>query len=262
MILYLKEKIKFFLNRRGYVQSGRFKEILEYKFDPMYLMLYYQLKKDGFLNLIQIGAHDGVTGDPLNRFLNDFGHQVRVVFFEPQLKEFKKLKENYKKFNNFIFINKAVGKETYLNFYYFNDKFKLFLKEKFNKVLSTGINSFERNHLIIRAKNCGIKNNYEDYISQKKIKLVGLVNELKSSLGKQYNKFIKKLFLLQIDCEGFDDEVIYNSNLKKINPEIINFEKKNLPESRLKSLKVFLKKNNYELLDWRKSDILAIKNQN
>ena len=41
------------------------------------------------------------------------------------------------------------------------------------------------------------------------------------------NKY-KDIDLLQVDAEGYDDEVIYNSNIELFQPKYINFEYKNL----------------------------------
>ena len=65
--------------------------------------------------------------------------------------------------------------------------------------------------------------------------------------------------MLQIDAEGFDDEIIYNSSIEKYNFQIINYEFKNLKIDRLKKLRTFLQNHNYKIFTWKKSDELAIK---
>jgi len=62
---------------------------------------------------------------------------------------------------------------------------------------------------------------------------------------------------LQIDAEGYDDEVIKNSSLEKYKFQFINYEFKNLSEERLNSLHNFLKQKGYEIIRWRKADELA-----
>ena len=47
---------------------------------------------------------------------------------------------------------------------------------------------------------------------------------------------------LQIDAEGFDDEIIYNSSIKEFNFKVINFESKLLSDEKFSKLENFLKK--------------------
>ncbi len=64
--------------------------------------------------------------------------------------------------------------------------------------------------------------------------------------------------MLQIDTEGYDDEVIYNSDLDFFKPNCINFEYKNLSKTKLDNLIKFLEKKSYEILFYENSDCLAV----
>ena len=65
--------------------------------------------------------------------------------------------------------------------------------------------------------------------------------------------------ILQIDAEGFDDEIIYNSSIDDFNFKIINFEYKLLTKEKFVKLENFLKEKKYKIFKWSKSDALAIK---
>ena len=64
--------------------------------------------------------------------------------------------------------------------------------------------------------------------------------------------------LLQVDAEGYDDEVIYNSSIDYFKPKFINFEYKNLNKIRYEKLIKFLNQNYYEFLEYRSNDCLAV----
>ncbi|MDG1102910.1 MAG: hypothetical protein P8N75_05985 [Ascidiaceihabitans sp.] len=51
--------------------------------------------------------------------------------------------------------------------------------------------------------------------------------------------------VLQIDAEGFDDQVIYSSNIENLRPLIINFELTNLDAQKATAVKSFLSKCGY-----------------
>lgn len=53
--------------------------------------------------------------------------------------------------------------------------------------------------------------------------------------------------VLQIDAEGFDDQVIYASDIEKFLPPVINFEYGNLPPQRAKELSKYLAAHGYVL---------------
>ena len=67
----------------------------------------------------------------------------------------------------------------------------------------------------------------------------------------------KDIDLLQVDAEGYDDEIIYNSQIDFFKPKYINFEYKNLTKEKLENLIQFLNKNSYECLIYKHNDCLA-----
>ena len=68
----------------------------------------------------------------------------------------------------------------------------------------------------------------------------------------------KKIDLLQIDVEGYDDKIIL-TDILKTDLEYINYEYKNLDKERHDNLKEILKLNNFKIIQWSKSDELAFK---
>lgn len=64
--------------------------------------------------------------------------------------------------------------------------------------------------------------------------------------------------VLQVDCEGFDDEVLYHSSLAELTPKLINFEETALSTERLARLSRTLLGLGYSLQSTGQ-DVLAIR---
>ena len=63
-----------------------------------------------------------------------------------------------------------------------------------------------------------------------------------------------------IDCEGYDDQVLYNADLEFFNPKLIYFEQKNLEDERKRSLLEFLNNLDYFNHTVNKTDVIGKKN--
>lgn len=250
---FILKKIKKQLNKKGYYNEEYYQKKFKNFFkNQIYLILSAFAENKKNLNLIQVGANDGVTGDPIHLFIKENKNKVRAVFFEPQSKAFKKLIKNYKDYKNFYFINKAVGIEGKRMFYSVSKSFS-----KKHNVDFNGISSLKRENVISRIKN------YEDcninkHLVKKKIIVVSLIKELKKILKDKSSSFLKNAALLQIDAEGLDAEIIYSINLKVLKPFLINYEHKNLSIEDRNKLDRYLKINNYRTFAWSNSDTLAI----
>ena len=98
--------------------------------------------------------------------------------------------------------------------------------------------------------------NPDTYISSYEIDVNPLYDILKKhNLDCEH---FKNIDLLQIDTEGYDDEVIYNSNLEFFKPKYINFEYHNLSENKFKNLIKFLNQKSYECIKYKQDDCLAV----
>ena len=218
------------------------------KYEIIYLML-FGLQKNN-VKIIQIGANDG--NDLLNKFNNDFKDKISYIGIEPQKDPFNKLKKNYQGFSNFNFIQGCVGKKGKNQFYYLNNNYKKLCEEN-NIKFSDGVNSLVKESLSNRL----IKKNLnpEIYISKLELDVFPLDEILNKNKIELDN--YKEIDLLQVDAEGYDDEVIYNSNINFFKPKYINFEYKNLSKEKLEKLIHYLNKNSYECLIYEQNDCLA-----
>lgn len=219
-----------------------------YKYEFIYLLLFALQKKN--YKIIQIGANDG--SDLLNKFNNDFRNKITYFGIEPQKAPFERLKKTYMEFKNFYFYQDCIGKKGISNIYYFNKNYEVFCKKN-NLKFGDGINSLVKENLIKRL----IPYNLDPatYISKYEIRCSPLVDVLKKNNVNIDN--YKDIDLLQIDAEGYDDEVVYNSNIELFQPKYINFEYKNLSKTKLDNLLTFLNANSYKCILYKHNDGLA-----
>ena len=222
------------------------------KYEILYILLFgLQSNK---IKIIQIGANDGKLGDPLNKFNNDYKDKILYLGIEPQQIPFEKLNETYRGFKNFNFIKGCVGKKGRMEFYYFNSNYEEYCKKN-NLRFTNGTNSLLKENLSRRLIKYNLNPN--TYISKFNLEVFPLYDLMKNNNLNLDN--YKDIDLLQIDAEGYDDEVIYNSQIDLFKPRYINFEHKNLTKEKLENLTSFLNKNSYECLIYKRNDCLAVR---
>ncbi len=244
----MKKLINKIFNKLNYFHKNNFKKTEYNTFFEGILYSQIVIKKN--LTIIQVGANDGIKGDPLYNFISRFNDKIKLLAIEPQLKAFTALKENYSKMSNIFFLQKAIGDGSEKKFYSFN--------ENYSKFHSTNDNfdrhsSFEKEHLLkyLRAHSINEKK-FNDYINVNIFKSITLKDAIIQS-----KITFEELDILQIDTEGHDDVVIYNSSLDRFKFKFINYEFKQLSSDRLNKLHIFLKKHGYKIIRWKKSDEIA-----
>ena len=239
------------LNKIGFYREWQIKKNTLY-FEIIYLLLFTQKNKN--IKIIQIGANHGV--DLLNKFNNDYRDKISYIGIEPQEVPFNQLQLAYKGFKNFYFVKECVGKKGKNNFFYLNKKYEEYCKKNNKDFLYHGYggNSLIRSNISERLIRINL--NPDTYISSYEIDVNPLYDILKKhNLDCEH---FKNIDLLQIDTEGYDDEVIYNSNLEFFKPKYINFEYHNLSENKFKNLIKFLNQKSYECIKYKQDDCLAV----
>jgi FkbM family methyltransferase len=223
----IKNIIKKFLNKRGYYRKKNLKNFLE-----GFLIACISLK--GSVNIIQVGANDGKTKDPLFDTINKFNKFVNLLVIEPQEIAFKKLKKNLSNYKNVKFSNKLIGDGKLIDWHT--------IKDDPNQ---TGISSVNKTNLSKRHSEKKI-------VSQKmqSYKLIDVLNEF---------KIFNEIDLITIDAEGYDDIIIYNMGIDFKRIKCINYEYKNFNKQRYTDLQNYLTTNNFNLQKWSTSDEFAFK---
>jgi FkbM family methyltransferase len=209
-------------------------------------MIIYLLSHQKKIKVIQVGANDGINGDPLFKIIKKYNSDIKYLGIEPHEKSFQQLVYNYRELENIFLVNKLIGDGSVVNFYSFNDKFKQFDKN------ADGLSSVIKETMIRQMDRRGMKN-FDKYIKVNKCKSFPLKQAIE-----EY-PIMLNADILQIDAEGFDDEIIYNSSIDDFNFKIINFEYKLLTKEKFVKLENFLKEKKYKIFKWSKSDALAIK---
>ncbi len=177
----------------------------------------YERNKDNFV-VVQVGANDGVTNDPLYKFLQ--GKDVKGVLIEPQRDAYYKLCQNYKG-TSLKTEHCAVWHEKVVMYRIKKSK-RQEIYDNYSGQDATGLSSVSRNQLITFLKTRNYKFyagiNPDDYIESFAVKCM-----TPQQLMTKHN--IKHIDILQVDAEGMD-AIIVTEFLKLLRPRVINFEYK------------------------------------
>lgn len=191
--------------------------------------------------VIQIGANDGITHDPIHKFIKR--DRWNGVLLEPQKYVFEKyLSRIYRKHPNISVVNAAVGYE--------DSSMPLYKIGFCNERWATGLATFDKStlekaftsgHVERKCAKEGISipDDENERIIEERVKVIS-----PTTLIKTYN--VDRFDLLMIDTEGFDLEVVKMFDIGKTNPGMVIFEAFHLSESDLQEAKDILSNNGYD----------------
>lgn len=217
-----------------------------------FISQYSTSKPDDFF-VIQIGANDGITNDPIHKFIKRDGW--KGVLLEPQFKVFsEELSVIYQKNKNIHPLCAAIGAE--------DGNQRLYKIAFCDSRWATGLASFCLEKVQVLFENGVVEKNclkegiiipaeLEDRIGFDEVKVIS-----PKSLIDTYQ--IEKIDLLQIDAEGYDLEVIKIFDIPNTKPEAIIFENENLELNALTECYAFLRANGYQLAQFGR-DTLALR---
>lgn len=219
------------------------------------LRLLIQKKKQ--IKIVVIGANDGKTNDPIYSFNMDNISNVKCLLIEPQPDLIDQIRINYKDHENIVTVNKAVSQKGVLHLFRIKKKFWATIDKRAKKnpghTIASGITSASKSH-VIRHVNIEFSNppSVDDYIEEIKVDSLPLIDILSDV------NWGNSIDVLQVDAEGYDDEIILSSNLDVLAPKIVYFESKMLDAQRMSNLKNHLNSLGYILIS-RKSNSIALK---
>ena len=201
----------------------------------------YSKSKIKDFTVIQIGANDGITNDPIHKFIKR--DKWKGVLLEPQSYVYEHyLKRIYQRNKGIHTLCAAIGEK--------DGKMPLYKIGFCNMRWATGLASFYKPNVekafssgLVQAK-CS-KYNIEIPTQEKRIVTEDVLVISPQSLLKENN--ISSIDLLQIDVEGYDYEVIKIFDVEKSKPRVIIFEHAHLSGSDMESCHEHLKRNNYTL---------------
>ncbi|MEM6735300.1 MAG: FkbM family methyltransferase [Bacteroidota bacterium] len=167
--------------------------------------------------LVQIGANDGKSGDPLYNLIQK-NTNWHVLFVEPVTYLFQQLKYNYGSVSRLKFENSGINEDGRSQTFY------MIGKKAFDEIpdLSSDykqIGSFNKEHVI----SLGGKRT-EKFIEEIEVNCL--------TLQKVFDKNqVEILDALLIDAEGYDWKILRQLNLHRYSPRIIYFEHTHLESS-------------------------------
>ncbi len=202
----------------------------------------YSKSKPGNFTVVQIGANDGITHDPIHKFIKR--DDWKGVLLEPQPDVFNEfLTKIYAKNKGITPLCAAIGEK---------DGTQPIYKVGFSSMRwATGLASFSKEKIAqafedgIVASNCrrfGIEvpTDKSQWISHEDVQVIA-----PATLIQTYN--LQHIDLLQIDAEGYDLEVIRIFDIPKTRPQAIIFENVGLNAADYAACLQLLEEQNYQL---------------
>jgi len=193
------------------------------------------------VTVIQVGANDGITHDPIHKFIKR--DKWNGVLLEPQKHVFPILEKLYAKNKGITTLNAALGSE--------DGSTKLYRIGFSNARWATGLATFNKDVLEEAFENgyvekwasidgTPIPTEKEKQIIAEEIQVISTDTLLKSNN-------INHVDFLQIDTEGFDFEVIklFFANSLQVKPTGIIYEHFHLSEDDINKCEEFLESKGY-----------------
>lgn len=206
------------------------------------------LNYDQRIKIIQIGANDAQTKDPISNFVRNNFDRTSILLIEPISKVMEKLMNNYSFHNHAIFVNSAVSSK--------NESFELFmiskeLQEPYKQktgvdpsLCSSRYKEYVTNHI------CQIfKINRDE--AEKEIISISVESRTLYTILENVS-FPEQIDVLQIDANGCDDNIIYSANIDTLSPKIINFDCLFFDKRRLNKVCNHLSRLGYANFRWKK----------
>ena len=191
----------------------------------------------GRLQVVQVGANDGLEGDPVNHLIHRYAAKALLIEPIPQLID--KLKKAYDNYNGQLIIeNAAIG--TGDGHFHLNILDPKYWDEYVGKVgrHPTAISSIYPEPLV---KKIATRLDVGQEEAQRRVISIECPQYTLSAALEKYA--FSNVDLLQVDCEGYDIEVIMS--LGDHRPRLINFESFNLDSKDWSRWKNWAKDNGY-----------------
>ncbi len=210
------------------------------------------------LRICIVGANDGKFGDPIFSLIErELTNKTDVLLFEPQSYLIPYLSQNYAFHPSHHIVNAAVGPGSDLVLYTVREEAWGRISPAYARNwpayrAATGITSTEYQIVLDWIKkNAPEESEPHSLIVELKVPCSRLSDSL-AQLGRP-----ERIDVLQVDAEGFDDEVIYACDLNSTRPSIIFYEESHLGEDRRRNLRKYLE-TDYRLMPVKR-DVLAIR---
>lgn len=205
--------------------------------------LYFATAADPFF--VQIGANDGVTYDPLHRYVTQYN--LAGIALEPAPSVFASLTRTYADYPRVRCVNAAIGRQRGRATLY-TVKDEHLTSEDARRAFAGGA-SFIRD---IRVKTLAGK-------LPGNVDPEGYIEPIPVEVMTFDDLALARVDFLQIDAEGYDYEILKTVDLRRYRPAVINFESHFLSRSDAADCRAMLRAHGYEFFD-SGSDTTAYRN--
>jgi FkbM family methyltransferase len=189
---------------------------------------------------VQIGAYDGVSTDPLRKYIDRCGW--RGVMLEPQPRPASQLRELYRGNKGIVILEAALDRERGTRSLYSVESDKL-------PNWAGGMASFWREHIL---KHDYLIDGLETMLRELSVDCIPF-SEVLDVLPSE------KLDLLQIDAEGADGYILSLFPFDRIHPAIIHWEIKNMTRIQQEEALDILSRHAYRISRSGDEDMLAVR---
>lgn len=211
--------------------------------NPLYYLTGFLIHQGFKGHLVQIGANDGVTNDPVRKIILDFN--VPSLLVEPQPAIFAKLQGSYLGLQYVTLENCAIDNENGHKKLYYVEPLPGYPK------WATGIASFDKATLLKHRRVLpGLEEN---------LKIIEVPTYSFDQLLERNN--IHEVLLLQLDTEGYDFELIKQITSLGVFPRLLQYEHKHLSYSDQFNARAMLSKFGYSFLTKLEDTIAIYKDQ-
>ncbi len=220
----------------------------------LYTLLAQKTAREPFekFNVLQIGANDGYTVDPVFNFCGILEkNKVRLAAVEPLPEVFDLLIKTYANHSDFHPYNILIGSGNTQTIYKIKSKYW----PQYRGIIGSGVSSMNYDHVLRKAqkqlpKSLTKNKNIENFIENQEIACISLTRLIK--------EWGHTPDFLQIDVEGYDDDVIYSLDMSQFKPKAIGFEVCLLSQDRKNRLFEYLSEHNYIIATASEDDACAI----
>lgn len=218
----IKQVVRSNIERRGFALVRKPQALihnpaleLPISFDHILALYLFETDPADFF-FIQVGAYDGVTNDPLCKYIRRWG--LRGVLVEPQRKMFAVLQENYRDQPQLTLLNAAISDHDGPQDFYTVRSDVPGLPE-----WSQQIASFKLDNVLKH------KHGVPEYGITDRIPNIEALIEVETVDGMTFDTLLDRtgagqVDLLQIDAEGYDFEIIKRLNFARLKPRILHYE--------------------------------------
>ncbi|HEU0157086.1 MAG TPA: FkbM family methyltransferase [Stellaceae bacterium] len=200
----------------------------ELPFELEFVIAHLLLQKDDIF-FIQIGANDGISNDPLYKFVTR--HNWSGILVEPIPEVYEILKENYKNYPNLQFLNVAIGE---------SDGFRTLYTVKIDADTFKKAHQYSSFRKDVVAQQTQWVPDIADRITETRVRCISLATLFAEAGGREID-------ILQIDTEGYDYEILKLVDFNQTRPSLICYEHCNLTKTEMTAAAELLVEQGYRL---------------